>query len=227
MAKASSDMLIVDRCYNLVMWACNHIANFPRSRRPTLGDRLETRLYDVLEALIRARYTSNRLALLDDVNIQLELLRFQFRMAKDQRCLSVDSYGYGLPGRGREFVCCVGVAGPTNPGTAARPIATGTTPRTGTTMLVVGCVVVSRQHSAGRRVPPPGQGRPVYGSDGRAAVRVQIAVRRRSGRGPAGRMTSSPARTSRQLARPPSRGVFARTRVKVVEPGANGDGVCG
>ena len=35
MAKASTDMLIVDRCYNLVMWSCNHIENFPRSRRHT------------------------------------------------------------------------------------------------------------------------------------------------------------------------------------------------
>lgn len=39
MAKAPTDMLIVDRCYKLVMWGCDHIASFPRSRRPTLGDR--------------------------------------------------------------------------------------------------------------------------------------------------------------------------------------------
>ena len=94
MAKAPTDMLIVDRCYKLVTWSCERIANFPRSRRPTLGDRLETQLYEVLESLIRARYTRERLTMLTDINIQLELLRFQFRLAKDLRCIGVESYGY-------------------------------------------------------------------------------------------------------------------------------------
>jgi hypothetical protein len=55
---------------------------------------MQTRLYDVLENLIKAKYSRQRLALLEEVNLQLELLRFQFRMAKDFRCLNVQSYGY-------------------------------------------------------------------------------------------------------------------------------------
>lgn len=93
MAQAPVELTVIDRTYNLVIWTCKHIAGFPRSFRCTLGDGMELRLYRVLEWLLRAKYNSgDRPALLRDVNMELELLRFQYRMAKDLRCLSVDSY---------------------------------------------------------------------------------------------------------------------------------------
>ena len=94
MAKAGPEMLVITKVYDLVIWSCRHVAKFPRSHRFTLGDRLEVRLYQVLEMLIRAKYTRDRVSILRAVNVELELLRFQFRMAKDLQCLSVDSYGY-------------------------------------------------------------------------------------------------------------------------------------
>ena len=94
MAKAGAEMLLITKVYDLVVWSCRHVAKFPRSHRFTLGDRLEVRLYGVLETLIRAKYTRDRRALLRSVNVELELLRFQFRIAKDLQCLSVDSYGF-------------------------------------------------------------------------------------------------------------------------------------
>ena len=92
--KAGPEMLIIDRMYDLVLWASQHVARLPRSHRFTLGDRLELRLHGILETLVRSRYTSDRLTLLRSANLELELLRFQFRMAKDLKCLSVDSYGH-------------------------------------------------------------------------------------------------------------------------------------
>ena len=94
MPKATDDMLVITKFYDLVIWSCNHVAKFPRSHRFTLGDRLELRIYSVLELLLRAKYTRERLDILHDVNMELELLRFQFRIAKDLKCLSLDSYGY-------------------------------------------------------------------------------------------------------------------------------------
>jgi hypothetical protein len=55
---------------------------------------MESRLYDILDGLIQARYTRERVALLRAVNLHLEQLRFQFRLASDLRCLSQDSYGF-------------------------------------------------------------------------------------------------------------------------------------
>jgi hypothetical protein len=59
-----------------------------------LGERIERNLYDLLETLIRARYTRQRQALLEQANLILEVLRFQMRLAKDLCCLKVNSYGH-------------------------------------------------------------------------------------------------------------------------------------
>ena len=48
-----------------------------------LGERIERNLYELLEILIRAKYTRNRQELLEQANLVLEILRFQMRLAKD------------------------------------------------------------------------------------------------------------------------------------------------
>ena len=94
MAKAPAELVAVTKMYDLVLWTCRHTAKFPRSYRFTLGDRMERRLYDLLDLLLRAKYARERVSLLKDANMELELLRFQFRLAKDLQCLSLDSYGH-------------------------------------------------------------------------------------------------------------------------------------
>jgi hypothetical protein len=92
MPDPAQDLIVIDKTYDLVLWSCHHIAKFPRSHRFTLGDRLELRLYEVLELLIRAKYAREKVELLRRVNLELELLRFQFRLAKDLGCLPLRSY---------------------------------------------------------------------------------------------------------------------------------------
>jgi hypothetical protein len=95
MAQEKAELPVILRAYDLAKWGCERLANFPRSYRFTLGEALEKRLYLVLDLLVRARYDSrHRVALLADANVELELLRFQFRLAKDLKCLSLDSYGF-------------------------------------------------------------------------------------------------------------------------------------
>jgi hypothetical protein len=48
----------------------------------------------LLETLIRAKYSKQRQELLEKVNLLLEILRFQMRLAKDLQCLKVESYGF-------------------------------------------------------------------------------------------------------------------------------------
>ena len=59
-----------------------------------LGERIERNLYEFLETLIRAKYSRQRLPLLEQANLMLEILRFQIRLAKDLQCLKVESYGF-------------------------------------------------------------------------------------------------------------------------------------
>jgi hypothetical protein len=88
------ELAVISKTYDLVVWSCQHIAKFPRSYRFTLGSRLEGRLYDLLEGLIRAKYSRDRGPILREVNQQLELLRFQFRLAQELKCLGLTSYGF-------------------------------------------------------------------------------------------------------------------------------------
>jgi hypothetical protein len=76
------------------IWSCNHTGQFPRNHRFVLGERIERNPYDLLETLIRAKYTRQRQELLEQANLLLEILRFQMRLAKDLQCLKVDSYGF-------------------------------------------------------------------------------------------------------------------------------------
>jgi hypothetical protein len=63
-----------------------------------LGERIERNLYDLLEILIRARYTRQRQSLLEQAKLTLEILRLQMRLAKDLQCLKVESYGLAARG---------------------------------------------------------------------------------------------------------------------------------
>ena len=80
--------------YDLILWSCNHTSKFPRNHRFVLGERIERNLYGLLETLIAAKYTKNRQRLLEEANLNLEILRFQMRLAKDLQCLKVESYAF-------------------------------------------------------------------------------------------------------------------------------------
>jgi hypothetical protein len=88
------ELAVITKTYDLVKWSCQHTGKFPRSHRFVLGERIERRLYDLLETLIQARYTRERQMLLRQANLSLEVLRFQMRLAHDLHCLRTNSYGF-------------------------------------------------------------------------------------------------------------------------------------
>ena len=87
------ELPIIRAHYDLILWLMPKIGKFSREHRFTLGQRIERLLYDILEKLIRAKYNRQRRPILEAVNVDLEVLRFQIRLAKDLCCLSVNSYG--------------------------------------------------------------------------------------------------------------------------------------
>jgi hypothetical protein len=93
--KAQQDELaVIIKTYDFLLWTSKHVEKFPRSGRFTVGDRLQIQLQTVLEELLRAKYQRDKAQPLRSVNVELEVLRFQFRLAKDLRLLSIDSYGH-------------------------------------------------------------------------------------------------------------------------------------
>ena len=87
------ELPIIRAFYDFMLWLVPKIAKFPRDQRFVLGERMERQLHAILENLIRARYTTIRRTILEQVNLDLEILRFQIRLAKDLRCLPIQGYG--------------------------------------------------------------------------------------------------------------------------------------
>lgn len=92
--KARAELSVIAKTYDLILWFVPIIGRFPRSHRFVLGERLEGKLYGLLDTLIQAKYHSDRMALLEDANVALETLRFQVRLAKDLELLSLRRYEY-------------------------------------------------------------------------------------------------------------------------------------
>src|SRR5262249_10001005 len=88
------ELVVITKTYDLILWSCHHTSKFPRNHRFVLGERIERNLYDLLEFLIKAKYSKQRQPLLEHANLLLEILRFQMRLAKDLQCLKVESYGF-------------------------------------------------------------------------------------------------------------------------------------
>ena len=87
-------LTVITKTYDLILWSCNHTSQFPRQHRFVLGERIERNLYDLLETLLRAKYTRLRQPLLEQANMILEVLRFQIRLARDLQCLRANSYEF-------------------------------------------------------------------------------------------------------------------------------------
>ena len=93
MPKPPPELVIIEKTQALLVWTLNHITKFPRVHRYGLGSRLEVRLSTILDLLIEAKFTRDRLSLLHRCNLDLERLRFDYRTAKDVHCLSLESCG--------------------------------------------------------------------------------------------------------------------------------------
>jgi 23S rRNA-intervening sequence protein len=82
------------KAYDFVLWLLPKVEKFPRSYRFSVGDRLVTVGLDLLLGLVRASYTSDKAALLQNASMETNTLRYLLRLAKDLRILTVDAYGF-------------------------------------------------------------------------------------------------------------------------------------
>lgn len=89
------ELKIIQDFYDFMLWITKHTEKFPRHHRYSLGVSIETRLQKILELLLKAKYHKEKNKVLNDANIELEILRFQLRLAKDLKVLTIKSYGFG------------------------------------------------------------------------------------------------------------------------------------
>jgi hypothetical protein len=85
----------VQACHELLLWLIPLLDKFPRSRRFTLGERLETGLLKVLEDLVEAAYSKQKREALARANRQLEINRHFWRLAYELQVIPLKRYEHG------------------------------------------------------------------------------------------------------------------------------------
>ena len=96
----------VQACHELAAWLIPHLEKFPRAHRFTLGDRIETKLFDTLEQLLKAAYSRQKREALQAANLQLEMLRHFWRLAYGIKAIPLKRYEQGakqMDGLGRQI----------------------------------------------------------------------------------------------------------------------------
>ena len=77
-------------------WLLDTTLKFPKRVRFTLSNRMDNLALDILEGLIEARYSKNKVPLLTRINLQLEKLRVLLRIAYQKQYLATNSFEYAL-----------------------------------------------------------------------------------------------------------------------------------
>lgn len=90
--RASDELVAIAKAYDLAREITHRVLKYPRSHRFVLGDRALAAVYDVLDLLIGAKYTREKIDLLDRANVTLERIRFHVRLAHDERIISTSHY---------------------------------------------------------------------------------------------------------------------------------------
>ena len=91
---ASLDLPIIQKTYDLVKWYVPILNKLPRDHRFTLGERIINGLYELLEGFISARYSRNKLEVLEPLNTRLDLIRHQTRLLLDFELMATERYEY-------------------------------------------------------------------------------------------------------------------------------------
>ena len=85
----------IQDCHDLLAWIIPRLDQFPRLRRFTLGERIETGLLEILERLVEAAYSHNKVQTLTQANLRLDVVRHRWRLSHTLGAIPGKSYGHG------------------------------------------------------------------------------------------------------------------------------------
>jgi hypothetical protein len=108
---AKGELPIIQKTYDLIQWYVPILNRLPRDHKFGLGDRMIVTLYDLLEALVTARYVPQKLPILQPLSSKLDLLQYQTRLLLDFQLMEVQRYEYAsrlIDDLGRQLTGWVG-----------------------------------------------------------------------------------------------------------------------
>lgn len=86
---------VIDDCHELLKWLIPLLDKFPRARRFTLGERLESGLLAVLEECVEAAYSKHKRPQLQAANRRLSSVKHLWRLAYELRVIPRNRYFHG------------------------------------------------------------------------------------------------------------------------------------
>jgi len=89
-----NELPIIQKTYDLIKWYVPHLNKLPRDHKFSLGDRIVSGLYDVLESFISARYSLEKIDQLNLANARLEMMRYQTRLLHDFNLIDSRRYEF-------------------------------------------------------------------------------------------------------------------------------------
>lgn len=92
--KITDVMQVIPKTTDFILWMVQKINKFPRSQKFVLGDRIETLFLEILELLIEANYSRDKIGFLNEANLKLEKGRYLMRIAKDLHYFNLRAYEF-------------------------------------------------------------------------------------------------------------------------------------
>ena len=86
------DIPIFTKLYDFYKNLTQAITTFPKTKRYTLGQKLDNLTLEIFELLFSIPTTSNRITVLQQISIKLDLLKVLLGLAKDSQALTNKSY---------------------------------------------------------------------------------------------------------------------------------------
>ncbi len=83
---------VITVAYDFATWAVPAMAKLPRNQRYTLGEKIENKLFDLIDLLIEAQYSKEKSAILKQANLKIEQMRYLFRLCHDLRLINAAAY---------------------------------------------------------------------------------------------------------------------------------------
>jgi hypothetical protein len=96
MPPANKTPQAVQCCHELLAWLIPLLDQFPRHRRFTLGERLESGFLLILECLVEAAYSRDKQAALQQANRRLAVNRHLWRLAMELKVINLKRYEHGI-----------------------------------------------------------------------------------------------------------------------------------
>lgn len=87
-----NDLKILQKCYDMIEYGYAALRQFPKSERHTLAAEIKTSMYELLKLIIRANKRYFKKTTLQDMDVELENLRYLIRLANSLRFLPFKQY---------------------------------------------------------------------------------------------------------------------------------------